>query len=83
MDDLATLAESRSSTADTERRMLDQFVATLSSSERAVLLLYMDDMSQDAAAKVIGISPSAFRVRVHRLKKKFQETHQLDWSAVE
>jgi len=60
MDDLATLAESRSSTADTERRM-----------------------PQDAAAKVLGISSSAFRVRVHRLKKKFQETHQLDWSAVE
>ena len=83
IDDLAILAESRSSTADTERRMLDQFVATLSSSERAVLLLYMDDMTQEQAAKVLGISPSAFRVRVHRVKKKFEEAFQLNRSAVE
>ena len=83
IDDLALLAESCSSTADTEQRMLDQFIATLSSSERAVLLLYMDDMTQDEAAKVLGIAPSVFRVRVHRLKKKFQETFQLNRSAVE
>ena len=73
-DNLATLADSQSSTADTEQRILDQFVATLSDSERAVLLLFMDEMPQEASAKVLGISPAAYRVRVHRLKKKFQET---------
>ena len=80
IDDLATLAESQSNTADAEQRILDQFVATLSNSERAVLLLFMDDMSQDASAEVLGISPAAHRVRVHRLKKKFQETFQLNRS---
>ena len=80
IDDLATLAESQSNTADAEQRILDQFVATLSNSERAVLLLFMDDMSQDASAEVLGISPAAYRVRVHRLKKKFQETFQLNRS---
>lgn len=78
MDDLATLAESQSSTADTQQRILDQFIATLSDSQRAVLLLFMDDMPQDASAQVLGISPAAYRVRVHRLKKKFEETFQLD-----
>jgi len=51
--------------------------------QRAVLLLYMDDIPQDAAAKVLGIAPSAFRVRVHRLKKKFEETFQLNRSAIQ
>ena len=83
MDDLAVLAEPQSSTAVTEQRMLDQFVATLSSAQRAVLLLYMDDIPQDEAAKVLGIAPSAFRVRVHRLKKKFEETFQLNRSAIQ
>jgi len=80
IDDLATLAESQSGTADSEQRILDQFVATLSDSERAVLLLFMDDMPQDAPAKILGISPGTYRVRVHRLKKKFEETFQLNWS---
>ena len=80
IDDLAKLAETPSTTADAEQRMLEQFIATLSSSERAVFLLFLDDMTQDAAAKVLGISPSAYRVRVHRLKKKFQDTFQLNRS---
>ena len=78
IDDLTTLPESQSSTADTEQRILDLFVATLSDSDRAVLLLFMDDMPQDAPAKILGISPAAYRVRVHRLKKKFQEAFQLN-----
>ena len=80
IDDLATLAESQSGTADSEQRILDQFIATLSDSQRAVLLLFMDDMPQDASAKILGISPAAYRVRVHRLKKKFEETFQLNRS---
>ena len=80
IDDLATLAESQSGTADSEQRILDQFVATLSDSERAVLLLFMDDMPQDAPAKILGVTPGTYRVRVHRLKKKFEETFQLNWS---
>lgn len=50
--------------------LLDLFVHTLSDAERAVLLVYMEDISGAEMAEIIGISDASFRVRIHRIKKK-------------
>ncbi len=75
--DIASLTDSNSTTAEAERRMLDDFIATLSKSERAVFLLHLDDMAQEEASNILGISGAAYRVRLHRLKKKFEQAFQL------
>ena len=77
LEDMASLSDFQSTTANAERRMLDGFIASLSKSERAVFLLHLDDLGQDAASDILGISSTAYRVRVHRLKKKFEQTFQL------
>lgn len=77
---LASLTDSKSTTPETERRMLDGFISTLSKSERAVLLLHMDNTSHETASEILGISSAAYRVRVHRLKKKFEQTFELSRS---
>lgn len=77
LEDMASLSDLQSTTEDAERRMLDDFIASLSKTERAVFLLHLDNMAQEAASDILGISAAAYRVRVHRLKKKFEQTFQL------
>lgn len=77
---LSSLTDPQSTTAETERRMLDGFISTLSKSERAVLLLHMDNTSHETASEILGISSAAYRVRLHRLKKKFEHTFELSRS---
>lgn len=51
-------------------RLLEQFLKTLSKSDRAMVLLYLDDLSGSEMAEVLGISEGAVRVRIHRIKEK-------------
>jgi len=53
--------------------LLDQFMRTLSDADRAVLLVYMEDISGSEMAKIIGISEANLRVRIHRIKKKLRD----------
>lgn len=62
-------------TGQAESRILDEFIRTLSKTDRAVLLLYLDNLPQQEAASVVGLTEGAFRVRVHRLKKKFLDMY--------
>ena len=50
--------------------LLEKFMHTLSDADRAVLLVYMEDISGAEMAEIIGISEASFRVRIHRIKKK-------------
>jgi RNA polymerase sigma-70 factor (ECF subfamily) len=59
--------------AEAERRVLDEFMDSLTRVERAVFLLYLDDLPRKEAAAVVGMTEGTFRVRIHRLKKKFQD----------
>ena len=56
-----------------ESRILHEFMQSLGEVERAVLLVYLDGMSTQEGAETLGISDANFRVRVHRLKKKYQD----------
>ena len=58
-----------------EMRVLDEFLAALSKTDRAVMLLYLDDVPNPQAAEITGLSEGALRVRLHRLRKRFEEAY--------
>lgn len=53
--------------------LLERFLQTLSKSDRALVLLYLDDLSGSEMAEVMGLSEGAVRVRIHRIKKKLTD----------
>jgi RNA polymerase sigma-70 factor (ECF subfamily) len=53
--------------------LLRQFLQTLSDTDRALTLMYLDDMSGNEMAEVTGISAGALRVRIHRIKCRLAE----------
>ena len=58
-----------------ERRVLDEFLSSLSKTDRAVMLLFLDDVSGADAADITGMTEGALRVRLHRIRRKFEETY--------
>ena len=52
---------------------LDHFLRTLSKSDRALVLLYLDDLSGKEMAEVTGQTEGAIRVRIHRIKQKLAD----------
>ena len=56
-----------------DANLLDQFLKTLSKSDRALVLLYLDDLSGKEMAEVTGLTEGAIRVRVHRVKQKLAD----------
>jgi len=72
--DVADLPGDRGSEEDV-KRVLDSFLASLSASDRAVLLLHLDGLSHAEAAEVLGIGEGAYRTRLHRVRRRFEETH--------
>jgi RNA polymerase sigma-70 factor (ECF subfamily) len=71
---VAELPGDRGSEGDV-KRVLDQFLAALSDGDRAVLLLYLDGLSNAEAAEVVGVSEGAYRTRLHRVRRCFEEAH--------
>jgi RNA polymerase sigma-70 factor (ECF subfamily) len=71
---IAELPGDRGSEGDVER-VLERFLASLSDADRAVLLLYLDGLSNAEAAEVIGVSEGAYRTRLHRVRRHFEEIH--------
>ncbi len=56
--------------------LLHRFLQTLNETDRAVLLMELDDVSTSEMAVILGMSEGAIRVRIHRIKQKL--TH---WEA--
>lgn len=52
-------------------------LALLSSTERAMLTLYIDDKTYKEIAEIIGITESNVGVRLNRIKKKLKESIRL------
>ena len=50
--------------------LLEQFLATLNDSDRAVVLMYLEDMTAAQMADILGTSEGALRVRLHRIKTR-------------
>jgi RNA polymerase sigma-70 factor, ECF subfamily len=58
--------------------ILDEFVASLAKTDRALLLLYLEDLSYREMADVLGISESYVGVKLNRLKQAFMERYIRD-----
>ena len=58
-----------------ETKLLDRFLQSLSKIDRAVMLVHLDGLTSDEATEVTGLSAGALRVRLHRLKQKFQANY--------
>lgn len=58
-----------------EKRILDEFLASLSDVDRAAMLLYLDNVPSGEAAEILGLTEGALRVRMHRIRKCFEATY--------
>jgi RNA polymerase sigma-70 factor, ECF subfamily len=56
-----------------ETELLHRFLQTLSESDRALVLMYLDDLSGTEMAEMTGLSEGAVRVRIHRIKRSLAE----------
>jgi RNA polymerase sigma-70 factor (ECF subfamily) len=49
---------------------LERLLAGLTAEDKAILLLFLDDIGYAEMALILGATPGALRVRVHRIKKQ-------------
>lgn len=55
-----------------EMALLERFIATLDSIQKALLLLDLEGMQRDQIADVLGLSENAVAIRMTRLRKAFE-----------
>jgi RNA polymerase sigma-70 factor, ECF subfamily len=55
--------------------ILNAFMSTLSDIEASILMMYLDGMSSEDIADVVGITANAVRVRVKRIKTTFENQY--------
>ena len=67
--------ESQSSPPQAASKLLDEFLQSLSKVDRAVMLVHLDGLGDSEGGAITGLSAGAFRVRLHRLKKRFLATY--------
>lgn len=58
--------------------LLHRFLETLSETDRAIVLMYLDDLGSSQMAEILGMTDGAVRVRIHRIKQKLSE-----WEAIQ
>lgn len=56
-------------------RILDEFLTGLGKTDRALLLLYLEDLSYREMAEILGISEGHVGVKLNRLKQAFVERY--------
>lgn len=56
-----------------DRKLLFIAISKLTKTERALIMLYMDDCSYNEISEIIGISTSNVGVKINRIKKKLKE----------
>ena len=59
------------SVSGSELEILRRFLAGLNGADRAVFLMYLDDLSYQEMAEVSGLSVSHVGVKIHRVKQAF------------
>ncbi len=55
-----------------EAKLLDRFLGSLSEIDRAVLLMYLDDLTNQEIAESIGVSDGAIRTRISRIRDQLK-----------
>ncbi len=61
-----------------ELRLLERFLQTLSEIDRAVLLMYLDDLTSTEIAASIGVSNGAIRTRLSRIRDQLRDWERDD-----
>ena len=69
-DELAAPASSSD-----ELVILDEFIRSLGPAERALFVLYLEDLSYRQIAEVTGLTENHVGVKLHRLKQAFMERY--------
>jgi RNA polymerase sigma-70 factor, ECF subfamily len=59
--------------ADDSIRLLDCFLRELNPIDRAVLLMFLENVPEESMADALGSSIGAIRVRLHRIKSRLTE----------
>ena len=68
----ADTVHSASQAVDTVR-LLERFLRELQPTDRAVLLLFLENASEETMAETLGASIGAIRVRLHRIKARLSQ----------
>ena len=55
----------------TDLQIVRQFVGTLGDVDRAVFVLYLEDLSYREMAEILGLTEGNVAVRINRIKKRF------------
>jgi RNA polymerase sigma-70 factor (ECF subfamily) len=55
-----------------EERILREFLASLGEIDRAVLLLYLDNLGHQQMSEILGMTANAVSVRLHRIRRRFE-----------
>jgi RNA polymerase sigma-70 factor (ECF subfamily) len=58
-----------------ELEILGEFIHTLNKVDRAVFLLYLEDLSYRQMSEITGFTENHIGVRISRIKKTFKEKH--------
>jgi RNA polymerase sigma-70 factor (ECF subfamily) len=58
-----------------ELRILDDFMASLGEIDRALLALYLEDLSYREMAEITGLGENHVGVRINRMKRRFTDTY--------
>ncbi|MEZ5332542.1 MAG: sigma-70 family RNA polymerase sigma factor [Thermoanaerobaculia bacterium] len=71
--ELAASSRSAATGGERELTILRRFLASLSPEDRALFLLYLDDLTYREMAEITGLSESHVGVKLHRMKQAFVE----------
>jgi len=55
--------------------ILNRFMDCLSDTDASLLMMYLDALSSNDIAEVLGISSNAVRSRIKRIKKEFETNY--------
>ena len=61
-----------------EAQLLGRFLDSLSEIDRAVLLMYLDDLTNEEIAESIGVSNGAIRTRISRIRDRLKNWEASD-----
>jgi RNA polymerase sigma-70 factor (ECF subfamily) len=58
--------------------ILEQFLLSLDKIDKAIMMLYLDDISHKKISDITGQSVNVISVRINRMKQKFKQQHMGD-----
>ncbi|MBL4940306.1 MAG: RNA polymerase sigma factor [Colwellia sp.] len=58
--------------------ILEQFILNLDKIDKAIMMLYLDDISHKQISEITGQSVNVISVRINRMKQKFKQQHMGD-----